>query len=165
MKPDDKAVNQKLDELIALLADNHIDSDKARGLRQRINKAIEGSANADEEDIKAFQSVDTNNASRLEMLDEFSILLSSHQIDSETSKRYLQARGANFVLIAIAIVMITLGLAMIIMPASPDFEIYTIVYFTPDDGLTIMDLISSLIVLTGIYLLIKSLYSKRPRKA
>ncbi|RYY34543.1 MAG: hypothetical protein EOP46_13105 [Sphingobacteriaceae bacterium] len=164
MKPDDKAVNEKLDELIALLADNHIDSDKAKGLRQRISKAIEGSGNAKEKDIKAFQSVDTTNASRLEMLDEFSILLSSHQIDSKTSKQYLHARGANFVLMAISIVLITLGLAMIIMPASPDFEIYTIIYFNPNDGLTIMDLISSLIVLTGIYLLIKSLYTKRPAK-
>ncbi|RVU02716.1 hypothetical protein EOD41_01890 [Mucilaginibacter limnophilus] len=160
MKPDDKAVNQKLDELIALLADNHIDSEKARGLRQRISKAIEASSTEEEEKIDAFRSLDTSNASRLELLDEFSILLSSNQIDSNTSKKYIATHSTNVLVIIIGIVMITLGFAMIIMPAPPDFEIYTVFYFNQNDGVTIMDLISLLIVLAGIYLLIKSVYKR-----
>ncbi|GAA4911869.1 hypothetical protein [Mucilaginibacter defluvii] len=155
---DGQAINQKLDELIALLAETNIDSDKARDIQQRLNNAIENSAQADA-GIDALRQIDTDNASRDDLLDEFSILLSSHQFDSESSKKYIRAeKGANIVLMVISLVMITLGLAMIVMPAPPDFEIYTIFYFNANDGITIMDLISSLIVLSGIYLLIKSIF-------
>ena len=53
--------------------------------------------------------------------------------------------------------MITLGFGMIIMPAPPYFEMFTIFYFNQNDGITIMDLISLLIILAGIYLLIKAI--------
>ena len=56
--------------------------------------------------------------------------------------------------------MITLGMGMIIMPAPPYFEMFTIFYFNPNDGVTIMDLISLLIVFTGVYLLVSSLLKK-----
>jgi hypothetical protein len=50
---------------------------------------------------------------------------------------------------------------MIIVPApSPAFEIATIVHFTPNDGLTIMDLISLLIVFGGIYLLVYAMINR-----
>jgi hypothetical protein len=152
------AINQKLDELIALLADTNIDSEKAKVFQQRITKAIENSS-AEKADIDAFRNLDIDNTSRTDLLDEFSILLSSHKIDSEVSKSYLRAeRGANYVLMVISLVLITLGLAMIVMPAPPYFEMFTIFYFTTDDGITLMDLISLLIALSGIYLLIKSLH-------
>ncbi|MCC8407409.1 hypothetical protein LJ707_00590 [Mucilaginibacter sp. UR6-1] len=155
---DEQAINQKLDELIALLAETNIDSDKARNIQQRLNHAIENSAQ-ESEGIEALRQIDTDNASRDDLLDEFSILLSSHQFDSEASKKYIRAeKGANIVLMIISLVLITLGLAMIVMPAPPDFEIYTIFFFNPNDGITVMDLISSLIVLSGIYLFIKSLF-------
>ncbi|MCD8739492.1 hypothetical protein LT679_02660 [Mucilaginibacter roseus] len=157
-QPDEQAINQKLDELIALLAETNIDSDKARDIQQKLNSAIENSAHG-ETGIDALRQIDTENASRDDLLDEFSILLSSHQFDSESSKKYIRAeKGANIVLMVISLVLITLGLAMIVLPAPPDFEIYTIFYFNPNDGITIMDLISSLIVLSGIYLLIKSIF-------
>lgn len=155
---DEQAINQKLDELITLLAQSNMDSEKARGIQQRLNSAIENSAQGNE-GIEALRQIDTANASRDDLLDEFSILLSTHQFDSEASKQYVRAeKGANIVLMVISLVMITLGLAMIVMPAPPDFEIYTIFYFNANDGITIMDLISSLIVLSGIYLFIKSLF-------
>ncbi|RZA00770.1 MAG: hypothetical protein EOP47_12985 [Sphingobacteriaceae bacterium] len=158
-KPENElAVNQKLDELIALLADNNIDSWKARDLKQRINKAIQNSKECNT-NIDAFKNLDIDNTPRADLLDEFSILLSSHKIDSNTTKKYIRTeRSANVVLMVISIVMITLGLAMIIMPAPPSFEVFTIFYFTTNDGVTLMDLVSLLIVLSGIYLLIKSMH-------
>jgi hypothetical protein len=61
-------------------------------------------------------------------------------------------------LILISLVLIMLGFAMIIMPAPPYFEMFTIFYFNPQDGVTLMDVISLLIILTGVYLLVKSIY-------
>ncbi|RYZ98463.1 MAG: hypothetical protein EOP47_19290 [Sphingobacteriaceae bacterium] len=155
----EQAIDRKLDELIGLLENNGINSEKAKYLQDKINDAIENST-ADEADIEAFRKLDTDNTSRSELLDEFSILLSSHKIDSNTSKKYLRTeKSANIVLTVISLVMITLGFAMIIVPAPPSFEVFTIFYFTINDGVTLMDLISLLIVLSGIYLLIKSFHN------
>jgi hypothetical protein len=57
----------------------------------------------------------------------------------------------------ISVILITLGFAMIIMPAPPYFEMFTIFYFNPNDGVTLMDLIALLIVFTGVYLCITSI--------
>ena len=62
---------------------------------------------------------------------------------------------SKYVLIALSIIMIILGLGMIIMPAPPFFEMFTIFYFNRNDGITIMDLISLIIILSGVYFLIK----------
>ncbi|GAA4315994.1 hypothetical protein GCM10023149_12820 [Mucilaginibacter gynuensis] len=157
---DDKelAINKKLDELIELLAETNIDSEKAKGLQAKVNKAIEKSSTSNV-GIEAFANLDVDNTSRADLLDEFSILLSSHQIDSNVSKSYIRTeKSANWVLMAISIVLITLGFAMIVMPAPPSFEIFTVFYFTQNDGVTVMDLVSLLVVLCGVYLLIKSFH-------
>ncbi len=156
----EQAINKKLDELLDLLAHSDIDSEKAKQLQQRVNDAIGTAKRADEHVVELYQNLDTENKSRADLLDDFSILLNAHQIDSNVSKKYIRAqRGANVVLMVIGLVMITLGFAMIVMPAPPDFEIYTVFYFNINDGVTVMDLISLLIVLSGIYLFIRSLYS------
>lgn len=157
----DKAIDQKLNELISLLSESNIDSERAKEFQQRFNQAVERSVSY-RSSIQAFQKVNKNNeASREEMLDEFSMLLSSHQLDSKASSQYIKhERMSGVVLIIISIVLITLGFAMIVMPAPPYFEMFTIFYFNPDDGVTLMDLISLLIILTGIYLFIRALTKK-----
>lgn len=57
----------------------------------------------------------------------------------------------------ISILLITLGFAMIILPAPPYFEIFTIFYFNEQDGFTLMDLISLLVVFSGVSSLIIAL--------
>jgi hypothetical protein len=80
-------------------------------------------------------------------------------VDSKMSKKYLRGeRISKFFLVLISLVLIMLGFAMIIMPAPPYFEMFTIFYFNPQDGVTLMDVISLLIILTGVYLLVKSIY-------
>ncbi|WP_158827171.1 hypothetical protein [Mucilaginibacter lacusdianchii] len=155
------AIDAKLDELVALLAQSDIDSEKVKNVKQRFNQALDNSVTYKEQ-ITAFQKIDINeNTSRTDLLDEFSVLLSGHQIDSEVSKKYIRAeRFSRVLMIIISLVLIALGFAMIIMPAPPYFEMFTIFYFTPDDGVTLMDLISLLIILCGIYLLIRSIYNK-----
>jgi len=159
-------IGQKLDDLIALISQNELDSETLKQLQQKFNKAIEKKqdrANI----INAFKQIDKkDNVSREELLEDFSTLLLSNKIDSKISSNYLKAQRTNkIVLMLVGIIMITLGFAMIIMPAPPYFEMFTIFYFSQDDGVTLMDLISLAIVFSGIYILVRSIYKKPLRQS
>lgn len=151
-------IDKKMNELIALLAKSDISSETAKAMRDRFDDAVKSSGPKLEQ-IEAFHKLDTDNTSREALLDEFSILLSNNQFDSKLTRKHFRGdRLSKIVLGVIGIVMITLGFAMIIMPAPPFFEMYTIFYFTRDDGITVMDVISLLIILAGVYFLIKGVY-------
>jgi small-conductance mechanosensitive channel len=61
----------------------------------------------------------------------------------------------KLILRCIAVLLIIIGIAMIAVPSpSPVFEIATLYYFNPNDGITIMDLISLVIILFGMYIFI-----------
>jgi hypothetical protein len=105
-------------------------------------------------------NLDTD-ASRLELIDDLEILLSQHQLDNTITKKYLvQEKFNRMLVIIIGCIMILLGMGMIIMPAPPYFEMYTLFYFNPNDGVTIMDVISLLIVFTGVYLFSSAIIKK-----
>lgn len=155
------AIEEKLDELIALLSAYEFDSETIKQFQDRFNRALE-SSKPHPEVIDAFKVIDQKDkASRSDLLDEFSSLLLSNKIDSTISRNYLKGKRINSgILMFIGVILITLGFAMIIMPAPPYFEMFTIFYFTRDDGVTLMDLISLIIIFSGIYVLIRSLYYK-----
>jgi len=158
------SVEQKLDELIALLNNTNLDSERAKQYQKRIEQAIRHSANLSEQ-VKSFQEVGDNEAlTREEMLDRMGMLLSEHKIDSNIVKQN-NRRGKLPALITclIGITMIILGFAMIIMPAPPSFEIYTVFYFSENDGVTIMDLVSLLIILCGVFLVVVSINKLKRR--
>lgn len=164
-KIDEQHVNveQKLDELIALLNNTKLDSERAKEYQNRIDQAIRRSANINDQ-IKSFQEVGDNEAlSREEMLDRMGMLLSEHKIDSNVVKQDQRARLPAIITGLIGTTMIILGFAMIIMPAPPSFEIYTVFYFSENDGVTIMDLVSLLIILCGVFLVVVSI-NKLKRK-
>lgn len=158
---EEQAVAEKIDELIELLAATHLEGETAKLFQQRIDEAFENKKEGAHV-INAFKVIDTKDAaSREELLEEFSMLLQSNKIDSRIAGRYLKSnRASKVVLMLIGIILTTLGLAMIIMPAPPYFEMFTIYYFNRDDGVTLMDLISLGIVFSGIYLFVRSLYKK-----
>jgi hypothetical protein len=153
------AIDSKLEELENLLAKSEIDSEKVKQIRVRMNNALDQAGNY-QDSLDAFKNINVNDTTdRANMLDEFSVMLANHQVDSNMSKKYLRGeRISKFFLILISLVLIMLGFAMIIMPAPPYFEMFTIFYFNPQDGVTLMDVISLLIILTGVYLLVKSIY-------
>jgi hypothetical protein len=155
------AIEKKLDELIHLLTESDFDSETIKKYRSKVNSAFEDKITVD--DIKAFQAIDEKtDASREQLLDDFSVLLESHKFNSKSSTQYLKVERSNKVIfMAIGVIMITLGFAMIIMPAPPYFEMFTIFYFTRDDGVTLMDLISLLIIFAGIYIFMRPLYKKK----
>lgn len=149
----------KADELVALLQKGVIDAKRAKAIQQKINKAIDEASLP--KTIEAFKELDAGQ-DRLELLNDFEMLLSQHQLDTNVSKQYLNHERIKKTVVAIiGITMITLGMAMIIMPAPPYFEMFTIFHFNPNDGVTLMDLIALLIVFTGVYLFLNALLKKR----
>ena len=153
-------INQKIDELVSLLSTSHLDNETLKRYKQRFDNAIARHGIQDDQ-VAAFQNLDDLDASREELLDEFSTLLSEHRFDSRVTKKRRIGDGlSRVVLFIISLTMITLGLGMIIMPAPPFFEMFTIYYFNDHDGVTIMDLISLLIILFGIFFLIKAIIRK-----
>jgi hypothetical protein len=150
------SIEKKLDEFIALLETNDLDKESLDKIQHKFNSAFK-KAELTSRDLKVFRALDNPETSRENLVDNLEKLLSIHQLDSKVSKRILiQERLRRMSLLLISLVMITLGFAMIIMPAPPYFEMFTIFYFNPDDGVTLMDLISLLIVFTGVFLFITS---------
>ncbi|WP_069657822.1 hypothetical protein [Arcticibacter eurypsychrophilus] len=158
------SVDQKLEELINLLENSELDSDSIKNIHNKFNEAVERKSNFIQE-IEEFKKFDDSSMSRFEIADDLEKLLSKYKLDSNDSKKIIiKDRGANISLIAIALVLIVLGFAMIIMPAPPYFEMFTVFYFSQNDGVTLMDLIALLIVFTGVYLFIHSMVSLKRSK-
>jgi hypothetical protein len=157
----ESAVEQKLDEVAALLAGHQLKNETLKHFQQKFDGALKNCAE-DANAISAFKVIDyKEDASREELLDEFTMLLLSNKVDSKAAGRYLKAKKINNLLaIAIAVAVVTLGLSMIIIPAPPYFEMFTIYYFTENDGVTLMDVIACIIILIGIYILVRTLYKE-----
>jgi hypothetical protein len=149
----------KADELVALLRKGVADPGRIKAVQQKLLHALDEASLPQK--IEAFKELDTEQ-DRLELLNGFEYLLSQHQLDSNVSKKYItKERIKKSIVVIIGIIMITLGMAMIIMPAPPYFEMFTVFYFNANDGVTIMDIISLLIVFTGVYLFLSSVLKKQ----
>ena len=149
----------KADELVVLLRKGVVDPGRIKAVQQKLIHALDEASLPQK--IEAFKELDTEQ-DRLELLNGFEYLLSQHQLDSNVSKKYItQERVKKSIVVIIGIIMITLGMAMIIMPAPPYFEMFTVFYFNDNDGVTIMDIISLLIVFTGVYLFLSSVLKKQ----
>ncbi|TDE10224.1 hypothetical protein [Dyadobacter psychrotolerans] len=151
----------KIQELTSLLETTHLTKDQIRHYQSRISQAFENAVFS-ENPIKPFEKLDQNhNLSREELLDGFEKLLSQNQIDSELGRKYIRKNAFQKIIVClIATVLIAAGFAMIIMPAPPSFELFTIFYFNPNDGVTVMDLVSLLIILSGVFLFVLT-FSKK----
>jgi hypothetical protein len=158
---DDAAMLEfKADELIVLLQKGVVDASRAKAIQQKVLHAFDEASLPQK--IEAFKELDTGK-DRLELLNNFEYLLSQHQLDSVVAKKFItHERIKKGVVVIISVIMITLGMAMIIMPAPPYFEMFTVFYFNDNDGVTIMDIISLLIVFTGVYLFLSALLKPRP---
>lgn len=152
-------IEAKVNELVDLLQKEQPGEEQLRHIKDRIDGTINPASLP--KTIDAFRELDNPDLSRLEMMDDLELLLSQHQLDNTITKKFLLREKFNKMLvIIIGIIMITLGMGMIIMPAPPYFEMYTLFYFNPNDGVTIMDVLSLLIVFTGVYLFSSVLISK-----
>lgn len=152
------SVEEKLNEFINLLNHSDINSENIKSLKNKFNSAIEEKLN-ESELIAEFKKVDNVDLSRLEKLDKIEMLLNTNYIDTKVAKSIKVKNFMEMIIpVMMGFVMVTLGFAMIILPAPKYFEMFTIFHFTLDDGFTLMDLISLIIILTGIFVIIKSYF-------
>lgn len=153
----EEEIKEKFDELIVLLEKSNLDSDLAQLYLQRLENYFKRQSLKSK--FEKFEDVvKDDRKSKERMLNEFEFLLASSDINSEDAYRYLRKERHKVILLSIlGILFIVLGLGMIIMPAPKYFEMFTIYYFTRDDGITLMDIIASIITVTGLFILISSL--------
>ena len=153
--PDNALLDSKVKELVGLLGRSAVDPQQSRQYQQLISEAFQKSVSMQAK-VEPFKELDQeNNLSREELLEGLGKLLSENQIDSKISKSYLRQNSLlKVVLFILSILLIVTGFAMIIMPAPPSFEIFTIFYFNANDGVTVMDLVSLLIIFGGVLLFV-----------
>jgi len=148
-------VEQKLNEFTKLLDETNVDSRRLKDFEEKISAAFR-ETRLKREKLAAFEMLDNQpELTRIDLLNNLDVLLSKHQLNSNFTKKPLKKDVTKrIVLILTGIVLITLGFSMIILPAPPYFEMFTIFYFNDNDGITIMDLISLLIILAGVYFIV-----------
>lgn len=158
---ENQLLENKIQELIDAIEVSNITSQSSKLYQKRISDAFQKTLLTPKE-LAPFKELDQdNNLSREELLEGLEKLLSENTFDSEVSKTYLRKntiqKGVMFIL---AILLIVVGFAMIIMPAPPSFEIFTIFYFNANDGVTIMDLVSLLIIFGGVLVFVLNFNKK-----
>jgi hypothetical protein len=152
-------------DIVQFVRQAKLSKSDVKTLQQKINNELNAdSSTADK--VSAFRVINTRTNDRLELAADLESLLLQTQLDSKMSSRYIFTKKLKNVSVTIiGIVMLVLGFAMIIMPAPKYFEMFTIFYFNSNDGVTLMDLISLLIVFTGVYLILISILKTLPGKA
>ena len=144
-----------------MLKSAELDSEKIKYYKNKIGDSLDQQLSVQQK-LEAYQALDKeDDLSQADRLDKLMNLLAELPVDSyipgQLKKNTLPKK---IVLCIIGLVMITLGFAMIILPAPPNFEMFTVFYFNEDDGVTIMDLISLIIVFAGVFLLISTVRKK-----
>ncbi|SKB72603.1 hypothetical protein [Dyadobacter psychrophilus] len=155
------SLRKKVDELIETIELSGADHAQSQVYQEEIAEAFRRSA-FKAKAVAPFQALDQdNNLSREELLEGLEKLLSENKIDSKISSSYIRRNAIQkFVMFILAILLIVFGFAMIIMPAPPSFEIFTVFYFNANDGVTIMDLVSLLIIFGGVLLFVLNFNKK-----
>ena len=150
------SIEKKLNELIFLLEKSDIDTSLVKRLQAKFNSAVE-KVQVTSKELVLFKALDNVQYSRRILVDNLENLLQTHEIDSQFSQNLLLAdRGKRISIMLVSIIMITLGFALIIMPVSSYFERF-ILFNLDDNNVSLMDVISLLVVFSGVYLFITSI--------
>lgn len=142
--------------MLKLLDKSDLDSSSIKDIQKKFNSVVEKKL-SQKQFISEIKEVSIGEIDSLEKLNQLEILLNSNYLDSKQAKKIrFKETFAKIVQVIMGFLMITLGFAMVILPAPPYFEMFTIFHFTYNDGFTLMDLISLIIIASGIYIIIKS---------
>lgn len=161
LEGDNEALLNKLDEFIVLLEKSELDSENIRDIKGKLNITLDKKLVGNSL-IREVKGVALSDLDKMEQLDKLEILLNNNHFDSAEAKKInIKLAISRIFKGIIGLLFVTLGFAMIIMPAPPYFEMFTIFYFNPNDGVTLMDLISLIIVAVGIYIMINALLNLR----
>lgn len=153
----DEDLIHKLGEFMELLSQSDLDSENIIEIKDTLNGALDEKMNG-KDALQKIQQVSMGNMPTLDQLDQLEFLLNTNHLDSKQAKRItFKSIFLKTIKTVIGLLFVTLGFAMIIMPAPPYFEMFTIFYFTENDGVTLMDLISLIIIAIGIYIIVKTI--------
>jgi hypothetical protein len=152
-----EALLDKLEEFISLLEKSDLDSDNVKDIRGRLNTSLDQKLHGSSS-IEQVRNISLSELDKMDQLNKLELLLNNTHFDSSDAKKLsFKAVVGRLAKGLIGLLFVTLGFAMIIMPAPPYFEMFTIFYFNQNDGVTLMDLISLIIVAVGIYIIIKAI--------
>lgn len=137
-------IDTKLTELVSLVEVAELDNAEKRKIQNKINTALKLSESSQ---------------------DHLQQFFNGHKTDIRRTKKNNIARILTRITrMIIALLLVGLGFGMIIMPAPPYFEMFTI-FTIPgsngNDGVTIMDVISLIVAFVGVSLFISSLVKFR----
>ena len=151
-------IHKKMDEFLVLLSEAQPDNALLQELQIKFNSALRSASGSTA--LEPYKRM-KNNFLTEEADSELGQLLVMNNLDKKTQKKVVIWQLISKVLrIFIALLLILLGFGMIIMPAPPYFEMFTLFYLNPNDGVTIMDVISLIVAFIGLYLLV-SVFTKR----
>lgn len=151
-------IHKKMDEFLVLLSEAQPDNALLQELQIKFNSALRSAS--DSTALEPYKRM-KNNFMTEEADSELGQLLIMNNLDKTAQKKVVIWQLISKVLrIFIALLLILLGFGMIIMPAPPYFEMFTLFYLNPNDGVTIMDVISLIVAFIGLYLLV-SVFTRR----
>ncbi len=157
LKGNDEVILKKLDELLLLLEKSDLNSANISEIKGKLDKTLEKKLIIDSQ-FNEVKDIALAKLDKMDQLDKLEFLLNNNHFDSSDARRLNLKSVINRIIKGvIGLLFVTLGFAMIIMPAPPYFEMFTIYYFNVNDGVTLMDLISLIIVAVGIYIMINAL--------
>lgn len=150
-------INQKLEEIIELISSSKLDNKSLSDIQSRFNAAI--LSKSESTALQPFNGKRMHSSSQdNDHIDQLLFI----NTDKSARKKHTFSQYLKLGLrLIIAILLILLGFGMIIMPAPPYFEMFTLFYLNPNDGVTIMDIISLIVAFTGVYILITALTKLR----
>jgi hypothetical protein len=164
LERNNKALTDKLEEFISLLEKSDLDSENVKDIKGRLNDSLDQKLNGGSS-IKEVRNLSLSDLDKMEQLDKLELLLNNTHFDSSDAKKInFKSVVSRLVKGIIGLLFVTLGFAMIIMPAPPYFEMFTIFYFNANDGVTLMDLIALIIVAVGIYIMINAMLNLKPNE-
>ena len=151
----DRTAHQQLDDLIATISGDDLDKEVLESIQKKFNAAIALVS-------KSNYLLQNDNSPTRGVNSELDQLLLINKLDKKAQKKYSMYRAFDIgIRVFIALLLVLLGFGMIIMPAPPYFEMFTLFYFSPNDGVTIMDVISLIVAFIGIYILVRTLIKKK----
>ncbi len=143
----------KMDELIVDLTKYEFDTNTLKELKDKFDQAIDISSSS--------ESIQTENVEAWDnTLYQGGNVIKGRLVISKSrglNKNLIYSWISLSLRLIISLLLILLGIGMIIMPAPDYFEMFTLFYLNPNDGVTIMDIISLIVVFTGTLIFIGSL--------
>lgn len=142
-----------LDQLASLLSKVDFDSDMLSEYKKKIDLMEVANTETKLEKFKKFDKVDFSE--REKFLQDFEVELTSEKITSDEVFLVKQRRRiTSFTKFLIGVLLMVIGIGLIVLPLPDDIKVFTIFYFTPNDGVTLIDVIGIIFILSGIVTII-----------